>query len=95
MCAHLEYKVGDKGIGLILCQVVVLPVQHGKQQLQILQHLHQHCGVGIKEAQGEPLQNEVQTADGSFTLTLQPLSDANTCTDFSTTILTLKQTLEA
>lgn len=76
--AHLQYEVGDEGIGLILRQVVVLSVQHGKQQLQILQYLHQHCGVGVKEAQSEPLQNEVQAADGGFTLTLQPLSNKNT-----------------
>lgn len=82
MCVHLEYEVGDEGVGLVLSQVIVFSVQHGKQQLQILQHLHQDCGVGVKEPQGEPLQNQVQTADGGFALTLQPLSNTNTHTDF-------------
>lgn len=80
MCTHLQYEVGDEGAGLVLSQVVVLAVQHGKQQLQILQHLHQDCGVGVKEAQGEPLQDQVQAADGGVALTFQPLS--NTHADF-------------
>lgn len=75
MCAHLYYEVGEEGVGLILSQVIILCVKHGKQQFQILQHLHQDCGVGVKEPEGEPLQNQVQTADGGFTLTFQPLSD--------------------
>ena len=77
MCAHLEYQVGDEGVGLVLSQVVVLCVQHGKQQLQIFQNLHQHRGVGVEEAQREPLQDQVQTADGGVALTLQPLLNTN------------------
>lgn len=75
--AHLQDEVGNKGGGLVLSQVVVLPVQHGKQQLEVLQHLHQDRGVGVEEAQGEPLQDQVQTADGGFALALQALQDPN------------------
>jgi len=75
--AHLQNEVGDEGVGLVFCQVVVLPVQHGEQKLQVLQDLHQNRGVGVKEAQGEPLQDQVQTADGGLTLALQPLSNAD------------------
>lgn len=70
MCANLEYEVGGEGVGLVFSQVIVLPVEHGKQQFQILQDLHQDCGVGVEEPQGEPLQNQVQTGDGGFALTL-------------------------
>lgn len=59
MYADLEYEVGNEGVGLVLCEVVVLSVEHGEQQLQILQHLHQDCGVGVEEPQGEPLQNQI------------------------------------
>lgn len=53
--------------------MVVLSVQHGKEQLQVLQDLHQDCGVCVEEAQGEPLQNEVKATDGGLTLALQSL----------------------
>lgn len=71
--AHLQDEVGNEGAGFILGQVVVLSAQHGKEQLQVLQDLHQDCGVGVEEAQGEPLQDEVQAADGGLTLALQSL----------------------
>lgn len=77
MCAYLEYEVGDEGVRLVLGEVIVLCVEHGEQQFQILQHLHQDCGVGVEEAEGEPLQNNVQTANGGFTLTLQSLSNTH------------------
>lgn len=75
--AHLQEEVGQEGVGLVLGQVVVLPGQHGEQQLQVLQHLHQDRGVGVEEAQREPLQDQVQTADGGLALALQALHHTN------------------
>lgn len=73
--AYLQDQVGDEGVCFVLRQVVVLPVQHGEQQLQVLQNFHQDGGVGLKEAKRDPFQDQVQTADGGVAFAVQPLSD--------------------
>lgn len=72
--AHLQNEVGHEGAGFVLGQVVVLSVQHGEEQLEILQDLHQDRGVCVEESQGEPLEDEVQAADGGLALAFQTLS---------------------
>lgn len=54
---YLEDEVRDEERGFVLGQMVVLVTERNKQELEILQSLHQDAGVGIEEAQGEPLQD--------------------------------------
>lgn len=75
MVPHLQYQVGDEGVCLVLRQVVILLGQRGEEQLQVLQNLHQNCGVGVIEPQREPLQDQVQAANGGLALALHPLSE--------------------
>lgn len=57
----------------MLSEMVVLVTESDEEELKILQSLHQHAGVRIEEAQGEPLQDQIQTADRSLGLRLQVL----------------------
>lgn len=57
----------------MLSEMVVLVTESGKEELQILQSLDQHTGVRIEEAQGEPFQDQIQTADRGLGLSLQVL----------------------
>lgn len=79
---HFNDKVRDKRRSLKLIEMVILPAKHRKQQFQVFQGLHQHTGVGVKETQSEPLQDEVQAADGSIPLFLQVLQENRWDTEF-------------
>ena len=55
----LEDEVGDEGVGLLFTEVVVVLAEAEEKELQVLQGLHQHTGVCVKEAQRVPLQDQV------------------------------------
>lgn len=74
---YFEDEVGNEGGGLVFIEVVVLSAQCGEELLEVLQHLHQHSTVGLKETQREPLQDQVQAADCALKLILHSLQSGN------------------
>ena len=59
-CAYLIDQVGQEGIALIVRHSVVLySEQHLEQGTQELQTLEVDGGVGVKEPQGDPAQQQV------------------------------------
>lgn len=47
----------------MVTEVMVLLAEGREQELEVLQRLHQYACVGVKEAECEPLEDQVQTAD--------------------------------
>lgn len=70
---YLKDEVRNEQCGFMLSEMVVLVTESGEKELEILQSLHQHARVRIKEPQGEPLQDQIQTADHALRLCLQVL----------------------
>lgn len=52
----------------MLGEMVVLVTESDKKELEVLQSFHQHASVRIEEAQCEPLQDQIQTADCGLSL---------------------------
>lgn len=50
--------------------MMILLAEGREQELEVLQGLHQYTRVGVKEAECEPLENQVQTADRRLLLRL-------------------------
>lgn len=61
---HLVNEVGEEGVGLILGHPVVVSHQHVEQNLEEVQTLEVDSGVGVKEPQSYPAQQQVQSANG-------------------------------
>ena len=71
--ADLDDEVGHEAGRLVLVQLVVCLAEQPEQLLHVLQGLVQHGRVRVKEAQGEPLEDEVQVAQLLFPARLQAL----------------------
>ena len=89
-CPHLKDEIGDEGVGLQLTEVVVLLTEREEEELDELQGLHQHTGVGVEEAQREPLEDEVQAGHHGGHLRFQILT--HTHSHFSSFTYQSKQT---
>ena len=61
---QLQHQVRHEGTCLVVTHPVVLPDQEVKSRVHKLQRLHVDGGVGVKELQSDPAEEEVQATNG-------------------------------
>lgn len=75
---NLVDEIRNEADSLQFMQMISLSGGHVKQHKQVLELLHQHCCIGVKETQRVPLENQVNVGYTCLTVHLTHLSTNTT-----------------